>query len=287
MLKRTRGFVRSAKDSIVGHTSTIGYILREHREFKTQIFQLANADIIKTYRGSALGWMWALIKPSVTIFVYWFAFTVGLRAHKAVNGYPFFLWLIAGIVPWFYISEMLKDGSRALNRYDYLVTKIKFPVSTISTFVSLSKLYVHLALLLVVTAVFVLFGHGIDIYYIQLPLYMGLMFAFFTCWSLFAAPLSAVSKDFANLVNSFIMAIFWMSGIMWDVNRIDNPTLQKLLWLNPVTWVATGYRNVFIYKRWFFEDQYPLFAFTVMLLGMLALSVYTHGRLRREIADVL
>jgi teichoic acid transport system permease protein len=267
--------------------SAIGHIVREHREYRVQIFQLANADIIKTYRGSALGWMWAIIKPSVTIFVYWFAFTVGLRAHKDVNGYPFFLWLLAGIIPWFYISEMLKDGSKTLNRYDYLVTKIKFPVSTISTFVSVSKLYVHMALLVVVVALFVLFGYPIDVYYVQLPLYMGLMFVFFTIWSLLASPLSAVSKDFANLVASFIMAIFWMSGIMWDVHKIDNPVLRRLLWLNPVTFIANGYRNVFIYKRWFFQDEYPLLAFGFMLLAMIALSVYTYSRLRREIADVL
>jgi teichoic acid transport system permease protein len=287
MIRRFRAFAQSVRSAVRHYMATVGHIVAEHQEYRVQIFQLANADLIKTYRGSALGWLWAVIKPSVTIFVYWFAFSVGLRAGKAVNGYPFFLWLIAGIIPWFYISEMLKDGSRALNRYDYLVTKIKFPVSTISTFVSLSKLYVHIALLLVVTAIFVLFGYGIDIYYIQLPFYMALMFVFFTLWSLFAAPLSAVSKDFANLVNSFIMAIFWMSGIMWDVNRIDNPTLKKLLWLNPVTWVATGYRNVFIYKRWFFEDQFALLAFVFMLVAMFALSVYTYSRLRREIADVL
>ena len=123
-----------------------------------QILQLAQADLIKTYRGSALGWMWAIIKPSVTIFVYWFAFSFGLRAASSVNGFPFFLWLIAGIVPWFYMSEMLTQGSQTLKRYNYLVTKIKFPVSTISTFVSLSKLYVHFALLAVVVMIFVLVG---------------------------------------------------------------------------------------------------------------------------------
>ena len=115
-----------------------------------------------------------------------------------MNGYPFFLWLLAGIIPWFYISEMLTQGSTTLKRYNYLVTKIKFPVSTISTFVSLSKLYVHLALVAVVVVIFVAFGYPIDIYYLQLPLYMALLFVFFTLWSMFSVALSAISKDFAN-----------------------------------------------------------------------------------------
>jgi len=259
--------------------------MREHREYRVQIFQLAAADIVKTYRGSALGWSWAIIKPTVTIFVYWFAFDIGLRAAQSVNGFPFFLWLIAGIIPWFYMSEMLT--ARPLNRYSYLVTKIKFPVSTISTFGSISKLYVHIGLVAIVASIFVLSGYPVDIYYLQLPIYMGFMFLFFTCWSLFAAPLSAISKDFANIVTSLVTAIFWMSGIMWDVNTIDIEWIRKLLLFNPVTFVANGYRNVFVYKKWFWEDEFGLAAFGLILLGMFLMSIYTYHRLRRDIADVL
>lgn len=266
---------------------TAGQIMSEHIDYRTQIFQLALADLVRTYRGSALGWAWAVIKPSVTIFVYWFAFDIGLRAGRPVEGYPFFLWLIAGIVPWFYMSEMLTQGSKTLNRYNYLVTKIKFPVSTISTFVSISKLYIHTALLGVVTLVFVLWGHPIDVYFLQLPIYTFLMFVFFTAWSLFASPLSAVSKDFANTVASLVTAIFWMSGVMWDVNRIHIDWVRRLLLFNPVTFVATGYRNVFINKRWFYEDPWAFGAFGVVLLIMLVMAVRTHRRLRHEIADVL
>ena len=266
---------------------TLFGIVEEHKQFWKQIFQLAAADLVKTYRGSALGWLWALIKPSVTIFVYWFAFAIGLRASKSVNGFPFSLWLIAGILPWFYISEMLTQGTTTLKRYSYLVTKIKFPVSTIATFVSLSKFYVHLALSAIVIVIFIVFGYPVDVYYLQLPLYMALMFAFFTVWSMFAAPLSAISKDFANVVSSFVMAIFWMSGVMWDVNQIKNPWLSRLLLFNPVTFIATGYRNVFIYKRWFFQDSFALMAFGVTFTAMVLLTLFTYHRLRRDIADVL
>jgi len=60
-----------------------------------------------------------------------------------------------------------------------------------------------------------------------------------------------------------------------------------LLLFNPVTFIATGYRDVFIYKRWFFEDRFALFAFLVMLAGMAALAIYTFEKLRKELADVL
>ena len=55
--------------------STIREIWQEHVEWRGQILKLAKADIIKTYSGAALGWAWALIKPTLTIAVFWFAFT--------------------------------------------------------------------------------------------------------------------------------------------------------------------------------------------------------------------
>ena len=59
--------------------NTLKTIIKDHITYRKQIFKLAKADLVKTYRGSALGWAWALIKPVVTIFVFWFAFSFGLR----------------------------------------------------------------------------------------------------------------------------------------------------------------------------------------------------------------
>ena len=58
--------------------NTLVKIIKEHFEYRKQITKMAKADLVKTYRGAALGWSWAIIKPTVTIFVYWFAFSIGL-----------------------------------------------------------------------------------------------------------------------------------------------------------------------------------------------------------------
>ena len=61
---------------------TLIKIIKEHISYKNQILKMAKADLLKTYRGAALGWAWAIIKPAVTIFVYWFAFSIGLSPKK-------------------------------------------------------------------------------------------------------------------------------------------------------------------------------------------------------------
>lgn len=262
-------------------------IIKEHIEYRQQIFKLAKADIVKTYRGAALGWSWAIIKPAVTIFVYWFAFSIGLRAGKDVNGFPFFLWLISGLIPWFYMNDMLTQGTDSIRKYSYLVTKMKFPVSTIPTFVSISKLMIHLILLVIMMIIFILMGYPPTVYAIQLPFYILLNFIFFTVFSLFSSLLSAISKDFSNLVKSFITAIFWLSGILWNANTIEIEWIKKMLMLNPVTYLVEGYRNCFINQVWFFEQPKRLIYFAVVLLVMLVLSIWVYKKLRKEIPDVL
>ena len=172
----------------------------------------------------------------------------------SVSGYPFFLWLIAGVVPWFYMSDMITQGASAIRKYSYLVTKMKFPVSTIPTFVNISKFVIHIILMLIVIIIFWLFGYPPSIYYLQLPVYMILMFIFFDAWSLFASLLASISKDFLNLVKAFVSAVFWLSGIIWDANSVTIPGLKKFLNLNPVTFFVNGFRNCFINQVWFWEQ---------------------------------
>lgn len=267
--------------------STCIDIIKEHFEWRHQIFKLAKADIVKTYSGAALGWAWGIIKPTITIFVFWFAFSFGLRAGRTVDEYPFLLWLIAGMLPWFYMSEMITQGASAIRKYSYLVTKMKFPVSTIPTFVSLSKLVVHLFLFAITLIIFAMFGYLPDIYMLQLPFYMFMMVFFAMEWSLFSSMLSSISQDFLNLVRSIVTPIFWLSGIMWDINSIHIGWLKIILKFNPVTYIATGYRNVFIYKTWFWNETESLLCFACVTVVMILLAIWSYRKLMKEIPDVL
>ena len=262
-------------------------IIKEHIEYRQQIVKLAKADIIKTYRGAALGWAWAIIKPAVQIFVYWFAFSIGLRHGSSVNGYPFFLWLIAGLIPWFYISDMLTAGTDSIRKYSYLVTKMKFPVATIPTFVSLSKLAINAILIVIMIAIFWIFGYAPDIYYLQIIFYMALSFIFWTIWALFSSSIAAISKDFANLVKSFVTAVFWLSAVLWNADNITIGWLKKMQNLNPVTYIVQGFRNCLINKVWFWEQPKRLLYFVVAMVILLILALWAHKKVRKDIPDVL
>lgn len=242
---------------------------------------------MKTYRGSALGWTWAIIKPVVTIFVFWFAFSYGLRSGGDVNGYPFFLWLVAGFTPWFYMQEMINGGAACIRNHKFMVTKMTFPTSVIPTFVSLSKLSVNVIITVIMILLFMVFGYMPDVYMLQIPLYMLMMFLFFTVWGLFAGMLSAISKDFLNLVKSFSTAVFWMSGIIYNVEDINTPWIRTVLSYNPITIVASGYRDAMIDKTWFFDNWYNMRCYAIVMVVFIILAVWSYKKLYKDIPDVM
>lgn len=58
-----------------------------------------------------------LSSPIVTVLVYWFVFEKGMHASginlRSGITAPFVLWLIAGLVPWFFFQEVLSGGTNA------------------------------------------------------------------------------------------------------------------------------------------------------------------------------
>lgn len=280
-MSKDTGFFKSYKEAIKTNFT-------EHLDNIPQVIKLSVADLKKTYTGAALGWAWAVIKPIVNIFVYWFAIAIGLRQGGDVNGYPYILWLICGIVPWFFMNEAITGGTDCIRRYSYLVTKMKYPVTTIPTFTNLSKLFVHILITLVVVLIFWVAGYPPTVYLLQLPLYTAMMFLFFNAWSLFAGLVSAMSRDFANLVKSFNVAIFWLSGVLWNIENVaDSPVVYGLMMLNPVTFLCYGYRNCFVNQTWIFEQPKRLVYFICWYIAMAFLSMWAHKKLRKEIPDVL
>ena len=109
------------------------------------IGHLAVFDLKKQSRGAVLGWAWFFVRPAIYIFCFWFAIDIGLKAGRTAPGdAPYILWLSAGIIPWFFMNNMLSGGISVMNRYSYLVNKVKFPLSAISSVYTLSSMFLQL-----------------------------------------------------------------------------------------------------------------------------------------------
>jgi teichoic acid transport system permease protein len=267
-------------------------IIKDHIVWLPKLLQLAKADIVKTYKGAAFGWSWALVKPAMNIFVFWFVFQIGLGFRDGTGGAGYLLWLMAGLMPWFYMTEAITNTANSLRQYSFLVTKMKFPIATIPTFVNFSKLFIHILLMIITIVFFMLMGQMPTIYYLQIPFYMLLTFIFFSIWGILSSMLTAVSRDFFNLVEAFVQVLFWLSGVLWSVEGLlgqvgHHPRLYAVLMFNPVTFLVTGYRNAMIENIWFWEHPEKLGAFGIVTFVLLTLALLAYNKLYKEVPDIL
>lgn len=267
----------------------LSLIIKEHKGQLKKIFLLSVNELKKTYKGALLGPLWAVIKPSFTLFILWFAFAVGLRGSGTVGGYPRFFFMLTGYVPWFYISESILGGARSIRKNRQYVTKLNFPMSNIMTFNNLSGLYVHFLLCIIMYVILCVKGYCPMIYNLQFFYYCPLMFLFFLILSWTTAPMSAFSKDFENLISSVMTGLFWLSGIVWDSYSIENPILKKVMYINPINYFINGYRKSFLYGVSAFDSNYTTEAvvFFAELMILILLGSHYYKKLRRMIPDVL
>ena len=262
------------------------YFIEQKNNIK-KIIYFSKIDLVKNYKGATLGWFWAIFRPAFAIFVYYFTFIIGLKVSKDIFGFPYFLWLTVGLVPWFFMRDVLQQGIESIRRYHYLVTKVKFPVSIIPTFTTLSIFIVHIILTILIFFVFILYNSPLSIHILQLPIYTILMLLFFNYLNLLLSSLSAVSKDFCSFIKSFTTAIFWLSGIIYDISNIDNQIVKSILYLNPITFIVNGYRNCFIKHIWIWEEPIQLIIFLILLIIILITSILTYKNVKKEIPDLL
>ena len=258
----------------------------ERTRVRKLIWHLARNDFKTRYAGSYLGIVWAFVQPVVTILVYWFVFSV-LRAH-AVREVPFVLWLMAGLVPWFYFQEALNAGSNALIEYSYLVKKVVFKIEILPVVKLCSALFVHLFFVAVVLVLYTVSGHFPGITAVQVIYYSLCMFAMVYGLTCLTSAVVVFFRDLTQMIAIALQVGVWMTPIMWNFDDLHfGRFLTTLFKLNPMYYIVSGYRDSLIMHRWFWERPALSLYFWILTIVLIWFGRRTFAKLKVHFADVL
>ena len=251
------------------------------------VLSLAKNDFKTKYAGSYLGIVWAFIQPIVTILVYWFVFSVGLKA-VTVSDYPFVLYLVSGIVPWFFFQDALNGGTNALIEYNYLVKKVVFKISILPIVKIISALFVHVFFVVFALILCACYGYTPSLYTLQIIYYsictfllvLGLVYA--------TSAIVIFFRDLTQIISIFLQVGVWLTPIMWDINMLSShPWLIKLFKLNPMYYVVTGYRDSMLGHVGIWNHASWTIYFWVVTILLFGLGSVIFKRLKPHFADVL
>ncbi len=232
--------------------------------------------------------IWAFVQPIVTVVVYWFVFTVGLRQGRP-SGHPFVLWLMAGLVPWFFFSEALNGGTNALIEYNYLVKKVVFNIDILPLVKVLSAMFVHVIFIVFTMILCWCNGYTPSLYWLQIIYYMICSFLLVLGLAYFTSAVVVFFRDLIQIINIVLQVGVWMTPIMWNLSDIlvNHPTLAKIFKLNPMYYIVEGFRNALLDKVWFWEKPLWTLVFWVITVLFFVIGVNVFNRLKIHFADVL
>lgn len=249
------------------------------------VAELTKKDFKTRYVGSFLGILWAFIQPTIQIIIFWFVFQVGFKSTP-IDNFPFILWLISAMIPWFFISDSIQGATNSITDNSYLVKKVVFKVGLLPIVKIYSALWVHIFFIAVIFLMFSIYGYYPNVYNFQVIYYVFCISVLVLGISLITSSLIIFFKDMGQIVSTILQFGFWLTPIFYSLDIIPQK-YAFLLKLNPAFYLIQGYRDTFIYKSWFWEHPKLTLYFWFCTIVILVVGRTMFKKLRPHFADVL
>ena len=247
---------------------------------------LIKNDFKKQYLGSYLGLVWAFIQPITFIAVIWFVFEIGFRSAPDTNGVPFFLWLISGMIPWFFFANGFTSGANAIISNSFLVKKVAFRTSILPLVQIGSAFIIHVVLVSLLILAFLFYGFSPDLYWFQIIYYIFCNIILLIGLSWVTSSIRVFIKDIGNLITVLIQIGFWATPIFWSLILVPEK-YQYIIKANPMYYIISGFRDTFINKIWFWERGYESLYFISFTTILFIIGAIVFRKLRPHFGDVL
>ncbi|MFD2830023.1 ABC transporter permease [Corticicoccus populi] len=263
-------------------------ILKEQWENRKLIISLSMYNLKSSYAGHYLGLFWIIIMPAMQVALYYIVFGLGLRGDRGdVAGLPFIVHLISGIFPWTFISAGVNSAAGAIQSQIGLVTKMKFPSSTLITI----NITVGLRGLLVTTAIVLLIsiinGYSNPLSYLVFFYFVIASSALIFSLGLIMSTLTIIVRDLKNVFQNVMRMCFFITPIFWSLDEAD-PLLQNIASFNPFAYLVMTYRTAFVLETGpFYGDMFDHIYFWTFTLFLFYIGVHIHYRFRKTIVDYL
>jgi lipopolysaccharide transport system permease protein len=206
-----------------------------------ELFQvLAWRDLSIRYKQTAIGAVWAIIRPFLTMLVFTVVF--GKVAKLAADGStPYALMVFVGLLPWTFFATGLADASNSLINNANLIGKVYFPrliVPTATLMVSLADFFISFCLLIAML-VWYRFWPGWQIVF--LPFFVVLAFLASLGPSLWITALNVRYRDFRYVIPFIVQFGLYVSPVGFSSSVISE-RWRVLYALNPLVGVIDGFR---------------------------------------------
>lgn len=220
-------------------------IFTELYQYREMIHSMINRELKGRYKGSVLGVLWSFLNPLLQMLVYTVVFSFIMR-----NGIEdYYLFLIVALIPWIFFSSSVTIGAACIRAQKEMVNKIYFPREILPISVVTSQLINMLYAFLVIFAILLISGKGINLYaFLYLPLIILIEYFFALGLTFLISALTVYFRDLEYIISILVMAWQFLSPVMYGIDMVPEGLYRRIFELNPMTPIIINYREVLYYK---------------------------------------
>lgn len=212
-----------------------------HSRNRAILREMVSTDFKVRYQGSALGYMWSLLKPLFLFAILYVVFTYIIPLGKGVEHFP--VYLLTGIVLWNFFTEATMIGASSVVARGDLIRKISIPRYLVVIASSMSAL-INLCLSLLVVFIFAILNGILPSlqWLLIIPLILEL-FIFSLGISFLLSAAYVKFRDITYIWEIFLQAGFYASAIIYPLTLVP-AEFHKWFFLNPIVQIIQDARFV-------------------------------------------
>jgi ABC-2 type transport system permease protein len=205
---------------------------------------LALTDFKLRFFGSALGYLWQLVRPLLLFTVLYFVFTRFVKIGGSVAFYP--VMLLSNIVLFAFFQEGTSAVSSLVDR-ESLVRKIQFPRAAVPVAVVLTAAF-NLTLNSVVILGFAL-ASGVRPHWswLEAPLLIAVLALLVVGLAMLLSALYVRYRDVKPIWEVALQLLFYATPVIYAIETIDAAEwIKRLIMLNPLAAILQQFRHAVI-----------------------------------------
>jgi len=208
---------------------------------------LVEKEIKVRYKSSWLGYLWSVANPLAFTILYFLVFAVYLRI--TVPGYPYALFLIAGLFPWQWFANGVNTAPGVFLANASLIKKLRFPRNLLVLSVVMNE-GIHFALSLPVIVVALLIYGLLPswTWLIGLPLLMLAQALTVYGLAVMIASVNLFFRDLERLTSLMTTFLFFLTPVVYPLSQIPDQ-YRILIYLNPAAPLIISWQQLFLSGR--------------------------------------
>jgi ABC-2 type transport system permease protein len=214
------------------------------RRFVALTLYLAAMEFKLRFFGSALGYLWQLVRPLLLFGVLYVVFTEFVRLNEGVRYFPAVL--LSGIVLFTFFADATTGSVTAVLDRENLVRKIEFPRLVVPCAV-VTTAFFNLAANLLAVLVFIL-ATGVDprpSWLLAVPL-IGTLVVLALGVAMLLSALYPRYRDVQPIWEVVVQIIFYGSPILYAIEVVPDETFRQLIMLSPIASILEAWRHAII-----------------------------------------